>query len=140
MAATPAPDTSGEDTSQPLGLNLITIGQCNVGQSNVTVADMRSAKDGLVTLKCGNSKSGYIHIRERHERDWQYFLNKYPIGGTWDDYMLFATKNALQAPDPKLGMPQVIPGDKRCYRNPGADQASPGGSWSTLSIRQSLSR
>lgn len=101
---------------------------------------MRSAKDGLVTLKCGNSKSGYIHIRERHERDWQYFLNKYPIGGTWDDYMLFATKNALQAPDPKLGMPQVIPGDKRCYRNPGADQASPGGSWSTLSIRQSLSR
>lgn len=111
-----------------------------MGQSNVTVADMRSAKDGLVTLKCGNSKSGYIHIRERHERDWQYFLNKYPIGGTWDDDMLFATKNALQAPDPKLGMPQVIPGDKRCYRNPGADQASPGGSWSTLSIRQSLSR
>lgn len=68
MAATPAPDTSGEDTSQPLGLNPITIGQCNVGQSHVTVADMRSAKDGLVAFKYCNSKSGYIHIRERHER------------------------------------------------------------------------
>lgn len=118
MAAAPTPDTSDEDMAQPLGLNPITIAQCNAGYSNVTVADMPSAKDGLVALKCGFQNSGYVHIRQKHEKDWQYFLDKYPIGGTWDDYMLFATKNALKAPDPKIGMPQVIPGDKRCYATP----------------------
>lgn len=118
MASTPSTDTPEETRVQPLGLNPVTIAQCNMGQSDVTVADMPSTKDGLVALKCGNDKVGYVHIRKEHEKDWQSILNQYPIGGTWDDYMLFATKNSLQAPDPSLGMPQVIPGDKRCYSTP----------------------
>lgn len=117
MASTP-PEGASDKGVQASGLNPVTIGQCNMGQSDVTVADMPSTKDGLVALKCGNDKVGYVHIRKNHEKDWQSILNRYPIGGTWDDYMLFATKNSLQAPDPSLGMPQVIPGDKRCYSSP----------------------
>lgn len=119
VSTTPVSDEESREAAvQPYGLNPITIAQCNLGHSDVIVEEMPSEKDGLVLMKCGTENAGYIHIRERHEKGWQYFLDKYPIGGTWDDFMVFATRNSLKAPDPSLGMPKTIPDNKRCYSTP----------------------
>lgn len=45
------------------------IAVCNVGPGETVVNSYTSAKRGVIRLRCGDSASGYVHIRQRHERD-----------------------------------------------------------------------
>lgn len=108
-------------------LNPISIGLCNIGQQSHVIDSVASGSGrgislGIIDLKCGTEKTGYVHIRKNHEKDWQYFINKHPaVFGPfvlWDDFMWFATSQALAAPNPSYNMPQRIPGQKVCYSTP----------------------
>lgn len=72
-----------------------TIALCNAGFGNVSVASWNNNSIGHVDLFCGDISSGYVHIRSGHQSDWQAILNSYPIGGNWDDLMVFATGQAI---------------------------------------------
>jgi hypothetical protein len=65
----PAPSTpaTGIDTSL---LDPITIGACNAGFGDVSVASWETGI-GHVDLFCGDGKSGYVHIRTEHQSQWQ---------------------------------------------------------------------
>lgn len=76
-------------------LNPIVIGLCNGGASGLTVVEMNSAFDGVVSLKCGTNSDGYVHIRSRHQVGWEAQKGS---GGLWDDYMVWATSSALSVP------------------------------------------
>ncbi|PPF26814.1 hypothetical protein C5D07_03690 [Rathayibacter tritici] len=76
---------------------------------------------GHVDLFCGDSASGYIHIRDGdgslndigHEADWQDVVDSFG-GGLWDDFMLYATGEAIvsdKAPDDHGN-------DKLCFTTP----------------------
>jgi hypothetical protein len=71
-----------------------TIALCNAGFGDVSVESWDNAH-GHINLNCGDDKSGYVHIRTDHQADWQGVIDKYPIGGSWDDSMSFATGEAL---------------------------------------------
>jgi hypothetical protein len=64
-------------------------------------------------LFCGNSKDGYVHIRADHAGQWQDVIDKFPIGGSWDDSMAFATTQALVA-----SHPSNAGNGKLCYSAP----------------------
>lgn len=89
-------------------LNPVTIGLCNSGFGDVVVSSFASKFDGAVKLKCGNSASGYVHIRANHQPQWQA-----QMGGTglWDDYMVWASAQVLTAPS----LANTQAGNKRCY-------------------------
>lgn len=92
-------------------LDPITIGLCNAGFGETVIEKFPSRIDGTVSLKCGDNNSGYIHIRNRHQVDWR---NQQPGGGNWDDFMVWASRQALTAPT----YTSVQPGQKRCYTTP----------------------
>jgi hypothetical protein len=71
-----------------------TIALCNAGFGNVSVESWKNAH-GHIDLFCGDSTQGYVHIRTGHQADWQAVITKYPIGGSWDDSMSFATGQAI---------------------------------------------
>jgi hypothetical protein len=102
---------SNSSTSIRLLLNPLTIGFCNVGFGDLVVQDFNSTLDGKVPLRCGDQASGYVHIRARHEIDWQ---NQMGGPGLWDDYMVWATKAALEAPSLVTNQANL----KRCYTTP----------------------
>lgn len=110
---------SNPTKSRPL--NPISIGLCNAGQKTHVIGSQAAGVRnninlGVIDLKCGTSTAGYVHIRERHQKDWSYFTTKYPIGGTWDDFMWFATKSAIATPAAQYGMPKRIgKTGKVCY-------------------------
>lgn len=88
-----------------------TIALCNAGFGETVVQSMNSARDGTVRMKCGDSRSGYVHIRLNHESSWTSAM----VGpGVWDDFMMFATVNAVEAPSRTV----TKPGSKRCYTTP----------------------
>ena len=92
-------------------LNPITIGLCNTGFGDVVVSSFTSKFDGALKLKCGDSASGYVHIRSRHQPEWEA---QKPGSGLWDDYMVWASAQALTSP--VLANTQI--GNKRCYTTP----------------------
>jgi hypothetical protein len=93
-------------------LNPLTIGLCNAGFGEVVVSSFSTKFDGAVNLKCGDSVSGYVHIRANHQPQWQAQMGG--STGLWDDYMVWASGQALAYP--VLGNTQ--PGNKRCYTTP----------------------
>ncbi|KZX21969.1 hypothetical protein [Rathayibacter tanaceti] len=106
-----APETSSAENDS-LGTSLLdpgTIGLCNAGFGDVSVKSWDDTVLGYVDLFCGDSASGYIHIRDGdgslndvgHEADWQDVVDSFG-GGLWDDFMLYATGEAIvddKAPD-----------------------------------------
>lgn len=108
----PAPSDSGllsPEVSPMLAPG--TIALCNAGFGETVVETMNSARDGTVRMKCGDSRSGYVHIRLNHESSW---TNAMVGPGVWDDFMMFATVNAVEAPSRTV----TKPGSKRCYTTP----------------------
>lgn len=94
-------------------LNPVIIGECDVGLGDTLIDTYISDKFGAIHLLCGDSKSGYVHIRSNHEGDWQNVLNKVQGGGNWDDLINWASKQAVQ--DPESGMPTGRGSGKWCY-------------------------
>ena len=92
-------------------LNPATIGLCNTGFGDIVVSSFTSKFDGAINLKCGDSASGYIHIRANHQPQWQAQMTG---PGLWDDYMVWASRQALSAPLVAL----TQSGNKRCYTTP----------------------
>ncbi len=97
-------------------LNPWTIAACNAGFGETVVSTYASRTSGNIDLKCGDSASGYIHIRERHENDWRQVVNIAGGGGNWDDLMDFVTKQSVEAPLP--GYPRDIGSGKLCFTTP----------------------
>lgn len=107
-------DSSTSTTPESnLYLNPIKIGLCNAGRENTVVYTIRNSKhNGNIDLKCGNKDNGYVHIRSRHEGDWNNA--KGGFAGYWDDFMLYSTINALQAPSYSRQQNSTT----RCYVTP----------------------
>ena len=98
-------------------LNPITIGSCNSGLGDVSVQRMNAASVGTIDLFCGDSKSGYVHIRERHQKDWQAVIDRTHGGGTlWDDFMVASTSQIVS--HPSAGYPKSEGSGKLCYTAP----------------------
>lgn len=93
------------------------IAACNVGLGETVVNSYTSARRGVIKLRCGDSASGYVHIRQRHQRDWQRVVDLAGGGGgNWDDLMDFITQQAIESPSP--GYPKDMKGGKECYTTP----------------------
>lgn len=49
---------------------------------------------GVSRIRCGNEDWGLRHIDAGHgdggDHGWRNIVNKYPIGGTWEDFMAFS--------------------------------------------------
>ena len=88
-----------------------TIALCNAGFGNVVIQSMQSTRDGKVELRCGDANSGYVHIRAGKQKAW---TNAMVGPDLWDDFMVFATVNAVEAP----ASTATQPGNKRCYTTP----------------------
>lgn len=99
------------DTHRQARLNPIVIGLCNGGASGLTVVEMNSALDGVVSLKCGTISDGYVHISSRHQASGEAQKGS---GGLWDDYMVWATSSALSAPSATYTSADA----KRCFTAP----------------------
>lgn len=97
-------------------LNPVTIAACNVGLGETVISTYVSRTLGSVDLKCGDGNSGYVHIRQRHQNDWQQVVNIAGGGGNWDDLMEFVTKQSIQASS--AGYPRNIGDTKECYSTP----------------------
>ena len=94
-----------------------TIGLCNAGWGDVSVQRYDNARFlGVVDLRCGDSKSGYVHVRANHQNQWQSRINAVGGSGNWDDLMAWATGEALRAPE--AGYPKDVGGGKWCYTAP----------------------
>lgn len=118
----PTPTVSNRDVT-PL-LNPVTIAACNVGLGETVINTYQSRNYGAIDLKCGDSNSGYVHIRERHQNDWQQVVNIAGGGGNWDDLMEFITGQSISAPSP--GYPINIGNGKACYTTPALIYSSSG--------------
>ncbi|UBH25353.1 hypothetical protein KW076_03955 [Micrococcus porci] len=71
-----------------------------------------SKHDGTASLRCGHSGGGHVHIRARHQQGWQ---NTMTGPGLWDDFMVYASREAMKAPS------RTEPdGEKntRCHKTP----------------------
>lgn len=91
-----------------------TIGLCNAGWGDVSVQRYDNAKYlGKIDLFCGDSGQGYVHIRARHQRQWQDRINQVGQGGNWDDLMVWVVGQAVTSP--ASGYPKDIGGGKSCY-------------------------
>jgi hypothetical protein len=115
LTATTQKDSGSASTD---GLDPGTIGLCNSGFGDVSVKSW-DIGIGHVDLFCGDSNSGYVHIREAHEAEWQALKDQIdalygePTAATWDDVMLGATDASLTAPG--SGYPIDIGDGKLCY-------------------------
>lgn len=114
---TPSPDSSFavSGVAKP-NLDPGTIGLCNAGFGDVSVQSFQAKGLGKIDLFCGDSASGYVHIRSRHQADWQAVINLAGGGGNWDDLMVFAVNASVTAPSP--GYPFNIGNNKWCYTSP----------------------
>ena len=83
----------------------------------MSVSNYNASGLGKIDLLCGDSKSGYVHIRSGHQGDWQKIIDKWNLPGNWDDLMEFATRDALE--HPSSGYPTDVGGGKYCYTSVG---------------------
>jgi len=115
-AETPRPTVAiGGDQASP-NLDPGTIALCNWGYGDVSVASYNAAYLGTIDLRCGDSASGYVHIRANHQGQWQDRINQVGTGGLWDDLMVWATGQAVE--HPAGGYPRTLGGGKLCYSTP----------------------
>lgn len=71
-----------------------------------TQLDYASDGSGLVPgvsrIRCGNERWGLKHIDVEHgdggDHGWRNIVNKYPIGGTWEEFMVFSYEAILGEP------------------------------------------
>jgi hypothetical protein len=110
----PHPTGSAPDVDASL-LNPAIIGLCNGGLGDVSV-DSWETDIGHVDLLCGDDKSGYVHIRAKHQVDWQTVVDSAGGGANWDDFMVFATGSIVTAP--ASGFPKDVGAGKLCYSAP----------------------
>lgn len=60
---------------------------------------------GTAKIRCGNKSWGLRHIDARHgtapgsDRAWAKIVEKYPIGGTWEELMVFSFQAILDVPE-----------------------------------------
>lgn len=92
------------------------IAACNIGLGDVVVREFETSRLGTVSLKCGDDSNGYVHIRQRHERDWQAWIDAAGGGALWDDFMAYATNASLVGPSE--GYPRFVGSGKWCYTTP----------------------
>lgn len=118
LDGTPAPMPAAAKSAAVVtpDLNPITIGECNIGLGNTVIESWATSKFGKIDLKCGDSNSGYVHIRSRHQADWQGVINTTHGSGNWDDFMASITGGALTGPSP--GYPLNEGSNKWCYTTP----------------------
>ncbi len=75
------------------------IALCNMGLGETVIKSWKAKKLNIyIDLKCGDSVSGYVHIRKRHQIDWQKLIDFGGGGGLWDDLMVFAVGGTLTSP------------------------------------------
>lgn len=94
----------------------LTIAACNAGLGDMRISTFVSRQFGLISLRCGDARSGYVHIRTRHQKDWQRVVDMAGGGGNWDDLMEFVTRQSIEAPSP--GYPREIRDGKLCFTTP----------------------
>ena len=113
-----APSWSPSDLRPSKALNPIAIGACNAGFGDVSVEAIQARGLGKVDLRCGHTGAGYVHIRTKHQKDWEQIIALAGGGALWDDLMVYAVKSALNAP--MSGFPRRSPSDgsKMCYSAP----------------------
>lgn len=75
-----------------------TVGLCNAGFGDVSVSHATAARLGRVDLRCGNTFTGYVHIRSLWEKSWQKAIFGAPGHHLWDDFAVFAISRALSHP------------------------------------------
>ncbi|MFB2583037.1 hypothetical protein ACEXQD_17445 [Herbiconiux sp. P15] len=109
----PARVDRGDGTAE---LDPGTIALCNAGLGDVSVKSYDTAELGKIDLFCGDSASGYVHIRDRHEGAWQAQLDSLGGGTNWDDWMEYQVASAVM--DPASGYPIYIGDDKACFTAP----------------------
>lgn len=92
-----------DDMFTPMLLGPIDSLNCNVlnRPSHIVTTYNARARSGFsggyIKMECGTDAGyGYRHIRSRHQQDWQNKM--YPLRANWDDFMDFATKQALASP------------------------------------------
>lgn len=107
---------SSEISENVSGFNPAVIAACNMGLGDTVVASYTTSAFGQIRLLCGDSASGYVHIRSGHASQWQQIIDAVGEGGDWDDLMNFAVKQSLAAPAP--GYPQNLGSGKYCYTTP----------------------
>ncbi|MFZ4840993.1 hypothetical protein [Mycetocola saprophilus] len=93
-----------------------TIGLCNAGLGDVSVKNYDAVRLGNIDLLCGDERDGYVHIRKKHEKEWQSLMDSLGGGGTWDDLMEMALSSSVTNPGP--GYPIDIGSGKYCYSTP----------------------
>jgi len=103
--ASPSPGSAGRL------LDPITIGACDIGLHGTLVASFLSKYDGRVSLKCGSTDVGYIHIRTKHQSQWDAFAAG---NGYWDDFMLWSAESIVLHPESS----HLDSDMKRCYTAP----------------------
>ncbi|WP_445337401.1 hypothetical protein [Clavibacter sp. CFBP 8614] len=87
-------------------LSATTIALCNAGFGDVSVQSW-DVTAGHLDMFCGDKDdddmwvSGYNHIRDRHQGDWQAIVDSAGGGGNWDDLMMFMTDQSIRADDPE---------------------------------------
>lgn len=116
------PESDGSESAQPK-LDPVVIRFCNAGFGDTRIGSVKTGeRPGIalevVSLTCGDESKGNVHIRSRHESQWQYYLDVYPFDSYWDDSMWFATAQSLKAPDPRLAMPRFGSNGTLCYSTP----------------------
>lgn len=107
---------SSEIIENVSGFNPAVIAACNIGLGDTVVASYSTSAFGQIRLLCGDSASGYVHIRSGHASQWQQIIDAVGEGGDWDDLMNFAVEKSLLAPAP--GYPQNLGSGKYCYTTP----------------------
>lgn len=122
IEAPPPASTPADSTPTPPDMIAFldpgTIALCNGGLGDVSVKSW-DVSAGHIDMFCGDKNSddvwvsGYNHIRERHQTDWQGVVDSVGGGGNWDDLMMFMTDQAMAEDDPEEE------GDsKLCYTAP----------------------
>jgi hypothetical protein len=105
QAATPAGASAPPDLGEEK-LSATTIAFCNAGFGDVSVQSW-DVTAGHLDMFCGDEDdddiwvSGYNHIRDRHQGDWQSIVDSAGGGGNWDDLTMFMTDRSIRADDPE---------------------------------------
>lgn len=85
-------------------MDVVDRAMCSTGRTGHEIIAYTAAKQprlsfsGRVALTCGNDNYGYKHIKVRHAKDWQLKITKYGGHGSWDNFMSYATAQALSHP------------------------------------------
>lgn len=91
-----------------------TIALCNLGFGDTVIGTWTAKTLKInIDLKCGDSNSGYVHIRANHQSQWQSLIDWAGGGAVWDDLMAFSVGGSLTAPS--SGYPKNMGSNKYCY-------------------------